>query len=305
MVVTGAGGFLARVITRSARVAGWKVITVGRGTANDEEYRTCAANEPSTRIAEWLAEWQPEVIFHGAGSADVRASFADPAADLQASLGSWSRWLEAARLWGAKPLMLFPSSAAVYGSPKQLPICEDAPCSPISPYGFHKHLCEQLAAEYHTLFQVPVVILRLFSVFGPTQCRLLVRELFNRLQTASPTLELLGSGHETRDYLLETDVGNAVLCAAAQADKARQSDRPLIFNLASGREINVLTLATLMRDALGDTRPIVCMGQARPGDPERWCADATRFQAAHPTWQATALEQALKSTLDAWQHEAP
>ncbi len=305
MVVTGASGFLARVVTQVASRAKWDVTTVGRQASTSATHQRCAADEKPDQIARWLETWKPEVIFHGAGSANVRSSFEGPAADLEASLGSWSRWLEAARLWGGRPLMIFPSSAAVYGAPQELPIREETPCRPISPYGFHKHLCEQVGAEYHSLFQVPVVVLRLFSVFGPTQCRLLVHELYQRLCSQSDSLAIMGTGQETRDYILETDVGEAVLHVASQAHLARTHTHPLVYNLASGREISVLSMATLLRDSLRDQRPIVCHGESRSGDPERWCADPSRFCNDHPGWRATPLEEAMAHTLQVWQSAPP
>ena len=304
IVVTGARGFLARVVAHGARSTGWRVTTAGRGlsTPSMDSHFTYDAADKAQKLADWLAEVKPDVIFHGAGSADVRASFSDPAADLEAALGTWSLWLEAARQWGGRPLMIFPSSAAVYGTPERLPITETAACCPISPYGMHKWFGEQLAAQYHTHFGVPTVVLRLFSVFGPHQRRLLVWELYQRLQKSSPALEVLGSGKETRDYLFESDVASAVLQLAAQANAIAQSG-PRCYNLASGREISVLQLATLLRDLAGDTRPIHCKGEARLGDPSRWCADAGQFRAAFPNWSCTPLEDAMRLTLNAWSSE--
>jgi UDP-glucose 4-epimerase len=304
IVVTGARGFLARMVVQGARSAGWRVTTAGRGLSTEsvDTHYTCDASVSADKLAAWIAEVKPDIIFHGAGSADVRASFNDPAADLQASVGTWSLWLEAARLWGGRPLMIFPSSAAVYGAPEKLPVTESTACCPISPYGMHKWFCEQLAAQYHTHFGVPTVVLRLFSVFGPHQRRLLVWELYQRLQKSSPALEVLGSGNETRDYLFESDVVAAILLLAAEA-KAIAEQGPRCYNLASGREISVVQLATLLRDLLGDTRPIHCKGEARLGDPSRWCADPSRFQAAFTTWSCTPLEEAMRQTLRAWSRE--
>jgi len=304
IVITGARGFLARVVAQGARSAGWRVTMAGRGlpTESGDLHYTCDPADKAPKLAAWLERVKPDVIFHGAGSADVRSSFSDPAADLQASLGTWSLWLEAARLWGGRPLMIFPSSAAVYGTPEKLPITETAPCCPISPYGMHKWFGEQLAAQYHTHFGVPTVVLRLFSVFGPHQRRLLVWELYQRLQKSSPALEVLGSGNESRDYLFESDVAAAVLLLAADA-KAIAENGPRCYNLASGREISVLQLATLLRDLLGDTRPIHCKGEARLGDPSRWCADASRFRADFASWSCTPLEHAMRLTLHEWGKE--
>lgn len=304
IVVTGARGFLARVVAQGARSAGWRVSTASRGLSTESvnTHYTYDASDKAQKLAEWLEAVKPDVIFHGAGSADVRASFNDPAADLQASLGTWSLWLEAARLWGGRPLMIFPSSAAVYGTPEKLPIAETTACCPISPYGMHKRFGEQLAAQYHTHFGVPTVVLRLFSVFGPHQKRLLVWELYQRLQKSSPALEVLGSGNETRDYLFESDVAAAVLLLAGKT-KAIAENGPRCYNLASGREISVVQLATLLRDLLGDTRPIHCKGEARLGDPSRWCADASRFRADFASWSCTPLEDAMRQTLHEWSKE--
>jgi UDP-glucose 4-epimerase len=242
---------------------------------------------------------EPEAIFHGAGSADVRSSFSAPRADLEASVGTVSLWLEAARVSGLKPHFIFPSSAAVYGAPDQLPITEQTASTPISPYGMHKRMGEMLALQYLRMHDVPATILRLFSVYGPKQRRLLVWELFTRLQSEN-ALELQGTGAESRDYLHQDDVAAAVLAIASYKPDANQLP---IYNLASGEETSVLQMATALRDAVAPQKEIHCKGVHRMGDPPRWWADVSRIQSLLPDWRPRSLRQGLTETLRHWQGE--
>lgn len=196
--------------------------------------------------------------------------------------------------------MIFPSSAAVYGSPETVPVKEEAPVAPISPYGTHKLLCELLAREYHQMFQVPVVVVRLFSVFGAQQHRLLVWEVFQKILQNPEMIQLRGTGAERRDYLHESAVAEAVLLLAADRERWLVQPRLPLFNLGCGREHQVLEVADQLRQRTSPHHRIVFEGETQAGDPDRWCADISRFRAAYPQWNPVGLEEGLDGTLHHW-----
>ena len=176
LLITGTRGFVGGSIGRLATQLGHDVLGVGRAAqpATDWTGKHLTADVVSADLAPLIRNFAPDVIFHAAGTASVGASFTAPLDDLRASLMSWTNLLDSVRRSGANPLILFPSSGAVYGRLQSLPVKEDAEIQPISPYGFHKAACELLAREYAVCFGQRLVVCRLFSLFGVQQRRLLV-----------------------------------------------------------------------------------------------------------------------------------
>src|SRR5687767_14331524 len=156
---------------------------VGRAarTGKDWPGKYVQTDFSSASLTRVIQEFAPEVVFHGAGTASVGASMAEPLIDLQGSALTCANVFEAVRQSGIKPLIVMPSSAAVYGNPQALPVNEEAIVQPISPYGFHKAICELLAREYAECFGLDFIICRFFSVFGAAQRRLLIWELHQQL----------------------------------------------------------------------------------------------------------------------------
>jgi nucleoside-diphosphate-sugar epimerase len=228
----------------------------------------------------------------------VGASIADPVGDFRATAVTLTNVLDGVRRSGREPLVVFPSSAAVYGNPASLPVTEDAPCIPISPYGFHKAACELLAQEYSQCFGLSTVVCRIFSLFGSRQRRLLAWEIFAQLAGKADALELQGTGTETRDFLHMDDLSRAILMLTAVVPRRACT----ILNAASGRETPILELAETMRAMVAPEKKISCRGIARPGDPHRWCADIRQLQSLIPEWQPQGMAAGLESTIRDWRH---
>ena len=243
-------------------------------------------------LAALVDETAPDAILHAAGRASVAASIADPADDFSGSVLPWQALLEGVRCSSRRPVVILPSSAAVYGNPAALPVAEDAPVAPISPYGFHKRVAEVLAAEYAACFGLDVLVARLFSVFGPAQRRLLVHELFAQAAGPAEVVTIHGTGRETRDFLHVDDVAEVLLRLAA----ARRAGLEVV-NVASGEERSVLELAEAVRDRVAPHKRIACRGEARPGDPARWRADATRMLARVAPFRPRPFEEALDEAI--------
>src|SRR5207237_47633 len=256
-------------------------------------------------LVETVRACAPDVVLHGAGTASVAASLQTPLDDLRAAVITWANTLDAVRRSGLRPLVLFPSSAAVYGNPTALPVGEEARVNPISPYGFHKAACELLAREYAECFQLRIVVCRLFSLFGAAQRRLLVWELYRQCVAAGDTIWLAGTGTETRDYLPIEDIAAALVeLAAVEQTQASDAGRCLIVNVASGQETTVLDLARLVRDTVAPAKEVRCRGVERAGDPRAWRADTTRLRTLAPQWQPRPLARALAECIAAWPQES-
>ncbi|HEX8161975.1 MAG TPA: NAD-dependent epimerase/dehydratase family protein [Pyrinomonadaceae bacterium] len=304
ILITGSNGFVGGSFGRFAAREGHAVVGVGRAAQPSRGWpgAYAQADAVSADLAPLVSEFAPDALFHATGTASVGGSLEAPLEDLRASVMSFANALDAVRRSGARPLVLFPSSAAVYGDPAQLPVGEDAPARPISPYGFHKAACELVAREYAECFGLRVVVCRLFSLFGPAQRRLLVWELYRQCAGAGSTVWLEGTGGETRDYLHVEEVSSALLrLAGARLDGARGAGGDcLAVNVASGAGVGALELARLIRDRIAPAKEIRCRGTVRPGDPRAWRADISRLRELIPGWRPRPLPESLARCVAEW-----
>jgi UDP-glucose 4-epimerase len=249
-----------------------------------------------------MNDFAPDVVLHAAGTASVGLSFTAPLDDLRGAILTWANTLDAVRRSRQRPILVFPSSAAVYGNPPKLPIGEADAIAPLSPYGFHKAACELLAREYAECFGLDIIVCRLFSVFGVAQRRLLIWELYQQL-VGSDAVWLQGSGNESRDYLDIDDVWTAVSHLLRNRRQMRGKGEYLVLNVARGEEIMVGDLAQELRRLIAPEKSIHYHGRERPGDPLRWCADLARLHSLLPNWRPKPLATALSLCVAAWQAE--
>ena len=300
ILVTGSSGFIGGSFGRYAATAGHQVMGSGRSVPSagwPGEY--VQSNTTVKDFAEIISRFAPDVVLHAAGAASVGASIEDPLADLNAATFTSANVLEGVRQSGSTPLVILPSSAAVFGNPAALPVGEEAPLRPISPYGFHKAMTELLAREYAQCFSLNVIVCRFFSVFGSAQRRLLVWELYKQLVGPDATVWLDGTGSESRDFLYIDDVSTALL-GLIEKHRANPDLDSLIVNVGSGVETEVSSLANELRDLVAPEKKIRCRGNVRPNDPLRWCADVSQLKTLLPEWQPRSLSEGLSLCVAAW-----
>ena len=302
ILITGSTGFLGGSLGRVAARAGHEVIGTGRSSepTNDCPGSYSSSDGSAESICEIANASSPDIVFHGAGTASVSASLQDPIQDFEGSVVTCANLLEGIRRSDCRPLIFIPSSAAIYGNADSLPIGESAPSRPISPYGVHKSMCETLARGWAEAFGLPIIVCRLFSVFGPTQRRLLIWELFNQFSGPTDAATIEGTGSESRDFLYVDDVADAVLRLAG-APESRAPGYFEIVNMASGEETTVATLANHIRDLVAPGKQIHYRGLVRPGDPSNWRADTSKLTSMIPGWRPRRLLDALDSCVQSWQ----
>lgn len=287
ILITGISGFIGGSFGRYAAAQGHTVMGAGRSNL--------AAPQD---FAGLIRDFSPDVLVQAAGSASVSASLEDPLQDFRGSVQTCADYLDAVRRSGHDPLIIIPSSAAVYGNPDSLPVSEAASLQPISPYGFNKAASELVAREYSECFGLKTIICRFFSVFGPAQRRLLVWELYQQLASPEKTIWLEGTGNETRDFLYIEDLAAALLGLIDNSQGAAREC--LIVNVASGTETSVLNLAETLGELVAPEKQISCRGNLRKNDPLRWWANIDRLQALLPSWQPRPLRDTLKLCVADW-----
>jgi UDP-glucose 4-epimerase len=294
VLITGATGFLGGSVGRALVAGGWTVTGCARRDAPEAGFRVERTTYELDDLARAIADARPQVLLHAAGSASVAASVAEPHADFLSSVVLTHRVLEATRRAGVKPRFVLLSSAAMYGNPERLPVRESTPTNPISPYGFHKAVCELAVREYATCFGIPALIARIFSTFGEAQRRLLAWEVFRKFQD-EPEAVLDGTGDETRDFIHAEDLAHQLSAALLKADTPC-----LTLNFGSGRATSVREIATRIGTLLGSNKPMRFTARSRPGDPRHWQADLSAYEALTGERVRTELDARLRQTLDAW-----
>ena len=306
VLITGSTGFIGGGLGRYAARAGHAVRGTARSPAPGNEWLGDYASSDATTesLARIVGDFAPDALFHAAGTASVGASLVDPLADFHGSVSVCANLLEAVRQSAKHPLLFIPSSAAVYGNPAELPVNEKAAIQPISPYGFHKAMCERLAREAAECFGLKIIVCRLFSVFGARQRRLLIWELFKQLSGAGETAWLDGTGLESRDFLHVDDVSAAVFQLAEHLATDAPSGYFEIVNIASGNETKIADIAGKIRDVVAPNKEVNCRGAVRAGDPLNWRGEISKLRSMIPLWTARPLIDSLNECVAVWQQEA-
>lgn len=305
VLVTGAGGFLGSHLCAHFGAAGWSVAAVGRFHALldvPRQYPNLAVlggmTLPDPALLRLVAEFRPHLVVHAAGTASVGDSVKEPYADFQRTVDVCAFTLETLRRHSPDSHFVLLSSASVYGNPESLPVAETAPLRPISPYGFHKVMCEKLVEEYGALHGLRCSVLRIFSAYGERLRRQVVFDLLTKIEASGAgETSILGTGTESRDFIHARDVARAVAALADAGAKGAGT-----FNVGSGRETRISDLAEAMGRALGMAVRPVYSGETRRGDPLRWVADIGKI-ARLGFAPATDLDAGLAATV-AWLRES-
>jgi UDP-glucose 4-epimerase len=280
--VTGAAGFIGRQSVNALKRGGWRVVGLSRVQPGDEALDLVGPDVWITGKVSRLGLKQaqarfghPEVLIHAAGGASVRASLDDPLEDFDRTVGSMREVLAFLRTDSPAARLIFLSSAAVYGAANAGRIREDAALRPISPYGLHKRLAEDLAFGWASQFGLDVAVVRLFSVYGPGIRKQLLWDIAQRLCVQPRAIELFGAGDELRDFLY---IDDAVRLIGRLAGMER-ADQPLLLNGGSGEPSSVSAVAQHLCNALGVDTRVSFNGAVRAGDPRSLVADTTTAQA--------------------------
>jgi nucleoside-diphosphate-sugar epimerase len=212
-----------------------------------------------------------EHVYHLAAQAGVRSSWGREFSHYtDHNVLATQRLLEAALERGA-PRVVYASSSSVYGDTGTLPLREDGPCAPVSPYGVTKLAAEHLARLYHRNHGLPTVSLRFFTVYGPRQRPDMAFHRFLKAAGEGGEVTLYGDGRQTRDFTYVDDVVSAVRAAGL-------SGRPgCVYNVGGGERIALNDVLRLVEDVTG--QPLhVQRQESQKGDMRDTFADTTAAQ---------------------------
>jgi len=233
-----------------------------------------------------------EVIVHLAARAGVRPSIQHPQLYYDTNATGTLHLLEAARMTGVKRF-IFASSSSVYGASKIVPFSEDQHLTQtLSPYAATKIAGEFLCSTYSHLYQLRVVALRYFTVYGPRQRPDLAIHQFTRRIHAGQPIDQFGDGTTRRDYTYIDDVIQGTMAALHY-----EGPRFDIFNLGESETIQLKDLIVAIEKALGKKAKISQLPE-QPGDMPLTCADISKARKLLGYNPTTQLSRGLPKFVD-------
>jgi len=204
-----------------------------------------------------------EIIFHSAAFVSVPQSMNEPQECFDINLTGTSQLFDAARKAGVRRAVVA-SSAAVYGESEALPLVEETPLQPKSPYAVSKRVNEMVAELFTNSFNFEVVALRYFNVYGPRQrtdsMYAAAVPIFARRLLDGKPITIFGDGGQTRDLINVRDVVRANLIASEHPNAAGK-----VFNVCTGVETRLLDLLEVLYD-LFPNAPQTEFAASRAGD---------------------------------------
>jgi UDP-glucuronate 4-epimerase len=307
-LVTGCAGFVGSHLCDALLNDGHEVVGVDAFTplydrSLKQRNLAYALENPRFRLAEFdiaiaegaLAEAlaDVELVFHLAAQPGVRTSWDSFEHYVHRNLLATQRVFKAAADVDVR--VVFASSSSVYGNIAPGATHESAVLRPISPYGVSKLSCEHLASAYAESFDLDVVTLRYFTVFGPRQRPDMA---FTRIAAAlvdGTPFELFGSGEQSRDFTFVADAASAAVLAGEHAPPGS------VYNVGGGEEATVNRVLEIVQEIAGRPLEVLRTGTMH-GDVRRTSADTSALRAECSWAPIVSLREGLRAQLD-WYEE--
>jgi UDP-glucuronate 4-epimerase len=306
ILVTGGAGFIGSHLVEKLLAAGHEVVILDdfndfydpqikhaniAGFAKD--VTVCHVDlRDSESVRSFFHREKVDAIAHLAARAGVRPSIQHPQLYYDTNVTGTLHLLEAARVTGVERF-IFASSSSVYGASKTVPFSEDQHLTQtLSPYAATKIAGEFLCSTYSHLYELRVVALRYFTVYGPRQRPDLAIHQFARRIYAGQPIDQFGDGTTRRDYTYIDDVIQGTMVAL-------QYDGPLfdIFNLGESETIQLKDLIAAIENALGKRAKINQLPE-QPGDMPLTCADISKARKLLGYEPTTRLSDGLPRFID-------
>ncbi len=305
-LVTGGAGFIGSHLTEMLLEQGHDVIAVDNlATGRVENFKSFKDN-PRFKFVESDIRNKDEIephfsnidwVFHLAGLADIVPSIERPDAYYTTNVQGTFNIVECCRQNQVKKLV-YAASSSSYGLAEQIPTPETAPVRPEYPYALTKYMGEELVLHWGKVYQLPVISLRMFNVYGPrsrtTGAYGAVFGVFLAQKLNKKPYTVVGDGKQSRDFTYVTDVADAFI-RAAESDVKNEA-----MNIGSGGHYSINYLVELLGGE-------VTYLPKRPGEPDITFADVSKIEKLLHWKAAVPFEEGVKKMLaciDDWR-EAP
>ena len=305
ILVTGAAGFIASHIADAYVEQGHEVVVLDDLSRGKREninpkcrFYQCDIRDREAVNRIFLGE-KPQVVNHHAAQMDVRRGVREPLFDAQVNILGGINLLEAAIANGTKRFIYAGTAGAGYGEPKQMPVPEDYPMNPVTPYGISKHTIEHYLFTFQFLYGMDYVVVRYGNVYGPRQSsqgEAGVFAIFSEQMLAGIQPIIYGDGTKIRDYVYISDVVAANVAALDRGTKE-------IFNISSGVQTTDQGVFDLVRSLLGKSVQPKYVPR-RPGEIDRICLDISKAERLLGWKCQVSLAEGAHRTVDYFKQQA-
>jgi UDP-glucose 4-epimerase len=300
VLVTGAAGFIGSHLSEALIDAGYDVTGIDSLTdyydirIKQHNLDRCTGSKgfhfvPGSINEVDLSELLDGVdyVFHQAAQAGVRASWGERFEDyIDCNIRATQRLCEAAKETQLQKFV-YASSSSVYGDMAELPMKENGPARPVSPYGVTKLDAENMCLLYRKNYGLPAVCLRYFTVYGPRQRPDMAFHRFLLGAMSGDSIEIYGNGEQTRDFTYVADIVAANIQAMSYAgDEA-------VFNVGGGSRVSVNRVLDLIGEH-ADGEFDVRYKDKEKGDVQHTFADTSRARRELGFEPGTALEEGIE-----------
>lgn len=307
VLVTGGAGFIGSHVVERCLAGGYRVVVADNLSTGSPQNVAPAAELHVVDIttpdfSQLVGRVGPDAMIHLAAQVSVAESVKDPLFDADVNVGGTLRVLEAAREYNVRNL-IFASSAAIYGTPKSLPLTEEAPWNPISPYGVAKAAGERYTRMYCGLHGLKAVATRYANVYGPRQKPdgdggVVAKFVDGIVRGERPVF--FGDGQQTRDFIYVKDVAEANFKALEYLFAKEQAEY-LAVNVSSSARTSLIELYTLLQGLLPEAGAPI-MAAPREGDIRHSCLDNQKALAYLNWFPVNGFDTGLVETIAAFSY---
>ncbi len=306
-LITGGAGFIGSTLADNILKKGYKVIVID----NFNDYYDVSIKEDNVKhnldnvdynlfredirnynqLDSIFAKYNIDVVIHLAARAGVRPSIDDPILYEEVNLKGTQNILELAKKYGIKNLVMA-SSSSVYGNNKKVPFSEaDNVDFAISPYAATKKANEVMSHVYHKLYDMNIIMLRFFTVYGPRQRPDLAINKFMSLILENKDIPVYGDGSTSRDYTFIDDIIDGILKSIKYVENNNEVYE--ILNLGESEPIDLNKMISTIEEVVGKTAKINRLPM-QPGDVDRTFADITKAKKMIGYNPRTSFKEGIK-----------
>jgi UDP-glucose 4-epimerase len=275
ILISGAYGFLGRNVAKEFKKNGDYVAGIGHGKWDKEEYSKWGIDDwyETTITFEALLNINKkfDIIVHCGGSGSVGFSWENPYEDFQKSVQSTLSLLEYIRLQNVECKFIYPSSPAVQGNLGHIQIKENMVSTPVSPYGFHKKIAEELCLSYHNNFNIDIGIIRYFSIYGNGLQKQLLWDACKKINKSDEVV-FFGTGNETRDWIHVSDAASLLYNFSIKLNGYE------VVNGGTGIETSINEIVDLLNKYMEKPVDFKFNGIVKEGDPLHFWADINKVK---------------------------
>lgn len=273
VLITGSAGFLGKHCARYFKEHQCTIYGLGNSSWNRDEFSDLGFKQwiSGDIIIENLLriETIPDIIIHCAGSGSVLFSTQEPYKDFHKTVIGTINLLEYIRKYAQDTRLIYPSSTAVYGNHEPTPIKISDILLPISPYGLHKKIAEELCIEYTKLFAIKTTIIRFFSIYGPGLKKQIFWDACNKLHKNNVIAKFYGTGEQIRDFLYIDDAVDLIY-KTAFAESPHH-----ILNGGTGTGLTINQVLSKVKEIIHSNAAIVYNNYENAFEPKYYIADIT------------------------------